>query len=119
MHAYLTSPRDQNRALQREIGLRSLTKAIDTTTSSGRLIFHIFGVRAEFERGMIRERTCAGLDAALARSRVGRRPPVLSVKDISVAEVLLVIRRSSSSRWRSVSASCPRRFATCLAGDAG
>jgi DNA invertase Pin-like site-specific DNA recombinase len=73
----------------REIGLRSLTEAIDTTTSGGRLIFHLFGALAEFERAVIRERTRAGLDAARARGRVGGRPPALSAKDLSVAKALL------------------------------
>ena len=45
----------------RGIGFRSLTEAINTTTSGGRLVFHIFGALAEFERGIIRERTTAGL----------------------------------------------------------
>src|SRR5919197_2285334 len=46
------------------IGLRSLQENIDTTTNGGRLVFHLFGVLAEFERNMIRERTQAGLSAA-------------------------------------------------------
>jgi len=49
---------------QREIGFRSLTEAIDTTTAQGRLVFHMFSALAEFERGLIRERTQAGLQAA-------------------------------------------------------
>ena len=49
---------------ERQIGFRSLTEQIDTTTSGGRLIFHIFGALAEFERNLIRERTNAGLAAA-------------------------------------------------------
>ena len=55
----------------RGIGLRSLTEAIDTTTSGGKLIFHIFAALAEFERAVIRERTLAGLAAARARGRKG------------------------------------------------
>lgn len=74
---------------QREIGFRSLTESIDTTTSGGRLIFHIFGALAEFERSIIRERTQAGLDAARARGRVGGRPPALSEEDIAIAKTLL------------------------------
>jgi DNA invertase Pin-like site-specific DNA recombinase len=62
---------------QRSIGLRSLQEAIDTTTSSGQLIFHIFGALAEFERNLIRERTQAGLVAARARGKVGGRPKAL------------------------------------------
>jgi len=73
----------------RGIGLRSLTEAIDTTTSGGKLIFHIFGALAEFERGVIRERTRAGLDAARARGRKGGRPPALSPGDLAAAKALL------------------------------
>ena len=59
---------------ERKIGLRSLQESIDTTTSGGRLFFHIFGALAEFERNLIRERTMAGLTAARARGRQGGRP---------------------------------------------
>ena len=54
---------------QREIGFRSLTEQIDTTTSAGMLQFHIFGALAEFERQIIREHTRAGLAAATLRAR--------------------------------------------------
>ncbi len=74
---------------EREIGFRSLTENIDTTSSGGRLIFHVFGALAEFERSIIRERTTAGLVAARARGRVGGRPPSLSEKDIHIAKALL------------------------------
>ena len=63
---------------QRGIGLRSLRENIDTTTSGGRLVFHLFGALAEFERSVIRERTQAGLSAARARGRQGGRPKRLS-----------------------------------------
>lgn len=56
------------------VGFRSLTEAIDTTTTGGKLVFHIFGALAEFERAVIRERTLAGLAAARARGRQGGRP---------------------------------------------
>src|SRR5947209_7114122 len=59
---------------ERGVGFRSLTEQIDTTTSGGKLIFHIFGALAEFERNLIRERTRAGLSAARARGRLGGRP---------------------------------------------
>jgi len=59
------------------IGLKSLQEAIDTQTSGGKLIFHIFGALAEFERNLIRERTQAGLQAARARGRKGGRPKAL------------------------------------------
>src|SRR3954471_18245299 len=55
----------------RGIGFKSLTESIDTTTSGGKLVFHIFGALAEFERDLIRERTNAGLEAARARGRKG------------------------------------------------
>jgi DNA invertase Pin-like site-specific DNA recombinase len=58
----------------RKIGFKSLTENIDTTTSGGKLIFHIFGALAEFERDIIKERTTAGLTAARARGRQGGRP---------------------------------------------
>lgn len=73
----------------RKIGFRSLTEAIDTTTAGGKLVFHIFGALAEFERGIIRERTRAGLDAAAARGRKGGRPPKLSAEDLKAAKALL------------------------------
>ncbi len=61
---------------ERGIGFKSLTEDIDTTTSAGKLIFHVFGALAEFERDLIRERTQAGLTAARARGRHGGRPRV-------------------------------------------
>jgi DNA invertase Pin-like site-specific DNA recombinase len=60
------------------IGLKSLQEAIDTSSSSGKLIFHIFGALAEFERNLIRERTQTGLRAARARGRKGGRPKSLN-----------------------------------------
>src|SRR5450631_26922 len=58
---------------ERGVGFRSLTESIDTTTPSGRLVFHVFGALAEFERELVRERTRAGLDAARAgATAVGR-----------------------------------------------
>src|SRR5207244_542178 len=55
--------------------------SIDTTTSGGKLIFHIFGALAEFERDLIRERTQAGLAAARARGRKGGRPRAIGLND--------------------------------------
>lgn len=62
----------------KNIGLKSLQESIDTTSTSGKLVFHIFGALAEFERNLIRERTNAGLAAARARGRKGGRPPRLN-----------------------------------------
>ena len=55
-----------------------VTEAIDTTSTGGRLTFHIFAALAEFERQLIRERTHAGLRAARARGRLGGRPKALT-----------------------------------------
>jgi hypothetical protein len=60
------------------IGFKSLTEQIDTTTPGGKLIFHVFGALAEFERDLIRERTQAGLAAARVRGRLGGRPKKLA-----------------------------------------
>ena len=70
------------------IAFQSLTEQIDTTTSGGKLIFHIFGALAEFERELIRERTQAGLAAARARGRKGGRPKLLDERKVSMAQAL-------------------------------
>jgi DNA invertase Pin-like site-specific DNA recombinase len=67
------------------IGLKSLQESIDTSTSSGKLVFHIFGALAEFERNLIRERTNAGLQAARARGRKGGRPKLLDADKRALA----------------------------------
>jgi DNA invertase Pin-like site-specific DNA recombinase len=93
-------------------GFRSLTEAIDTTTSAGRMMLQMLGAFAEFERSMVRERTRLGLQAARERGRVGGRQPKLTshqraeaVKMVttgakSAAEVARIFRvhRSSISR---------------------
>jgi DNA invertase Pin-like site-specific DNA recombinase len=66
---------------KRNVGFRSLTENIDTTSPGGKLIFHIFGSLAEFERDLIRERTLAGLAAARARGRKGGRHRVVGLND--------------------------------------
>lgn len=62
----------------RGVGFQSLRENIDTTTAGGKLVFHLFGALAEFERELISERTHAGLTAARARGRVGGRPTVMT-----------------------------------------
>lgn len=74
---------------ERGVGFRSLTEAIDTTTPGGKLVFHIFGALAEFERLIIRERTRAGLEAARARGRKGGRPRKLTENDLKAARAML------------------------------
>jgi DNA invertase Pin-like site-specific DNA recombinase len=68
----------------RGVGFKSLTENIDTTTSGGKLVFHIFGALAEFEREIIRERTQAGLASARSRGRIGGRPKILSTKEVQM-----------------------------------
>ena len=72
----------------RDVGFRSLTESIDTTTAGGKLVFQIFGAMAEFERSIIRERTMAGLEAARARGRKGGRPTVMTPEKIKMARDL-------------------------------
>ena len=74
---------------KRKKGFRSLTEVIDTTTSGGRLFFHIFGALAEFERSVITDRTSAGLRAARKLGRRGGRPPSLKPEDFIAARALL------------------------------
>jgi DNA invertase Pin-like site-specific DNA recombinase len=80
---------------ERGIGFKSLTENIDTTTSGGKLIFHIFGALAEFERNLIRERTQAGLVAARARGETGGRPKALTDRQISTYQSLYTDRKTA------------------------
>jgi DNA invertase Pin-like site-specific DNA recombinase len=73
----------------RGIGFRSLTEQIDTTTPSGRLVFHLFASLGQFERDLIRERTNAGLKAAAMRGRKGGRKPVMSDEKLMRAKALI------------------------------
>src|SRR5271168_4460490 len=73
----------------RNIGFRSLTEALDTTTAQGLLVFHMFSALAEFERALIRERTRAGLAASRRIGRVGGRPKSLTDNDLEEARTLL------------------------------
>jgi DNA invertase Pin-like site-specific DNA recombinase len=78
-----------------KIGFKSLTEQIDTTTSGGKLIFHIFGALAEFERDIIKERTSAGLEAARMRGKLGGRPKALSPAKIKLARRLYADKSTS------------------------
>jgi DNA invertase Pin-like site-specific DNA recombinase len=101
----------------RKIGFKSITEAIDTTTSGGKLIFHIFGALAEFERDIIRERTQAGLTAARARGRNGGRPKALTPrkqeqlqtlyndKNRSIAEICRTLNISRATLYRYLTTS--------------
>ena len=71
------------------VGFESLTEKIETGSAAGKLIFHVFAALAEFERGLIRERTQAGLAAARARGRVGGRKPKLDDQQVREIKALL------------------------------
>ena len=108
------------RLQERGIGFKSLTEQIDTTTSGGKLIFHVFGALAEFEREVIRERTQAGLIAARARGRHGGHPRAAALNDAkkvamaqalyndkknSIADICKTLRISRSTLYRYITAS--------------
>jgi len=75
----------ENRGIQ----FQSITEGLDTTSAGGKLVFHIMGALAEFERGLIQGRTVAGLKSARERRRVGGRPKALNESDIATAKALL------------------------------
>jgi DNA invertase Pin-like site-specific DNA recombinase len=84
------------------VGFRSITEAIDTTTSSGRLVFHLFGTLGQFERDLIQERTRAGL-AAAARGRKGGRKPVVTAEKLERARAIIgkgLTVRAAATRLR-------------------
>jgi DNA invertase Pin-like site-specific DNA recombinase len=78
-----------NKLHEKKVGFVSLQESIDTTTSGGKLIFHVFGALAEFERELIRERTSAGLASARSRGRMGGRPRVMTAKQLRLAKTML------------------------------
>ena len=78
----------------RGVGFRSLTENIDTTTPTGRLVFHIFSALGQFERDLIRERTNAGLAAAAARGRKGGRPVAATPEKVARARQLIASGRN-------------------------
>jgi DNA invertase Pin-like site-specific DNA recombinase len=107
------------RLQERGVGFRSLTEQLDTTTSGGKLVFHVFAALAEFERDVIRERTQAGLAAARARGRRGGRPRAGALADarkvalaqalysdtsLTIAEVCRTLGVSRATLYRYVAA---------------
>lgn len=81
--------------------LVSLTEQIDTGSSAGRMVFHVMGALAQFERDLIRERTKAGLEAARAAGRIGGRPKLLTPDQIRQARDLIDAGHSPARIARS------------------
>jgi DNA invertase Pin-like site-specific DNA recombinase len=77
---------------ERGIAFRSLKEFIDTGGPTGKFVFHLFAALAEFERGLVRERTMAGLAAARARGRKGGRPRRLTEKETRAALAMMKSR---------------------------
>jgi DNA invertase Pin-like site-specific DNA recombinase len=87
---------------ERDIGFRSLTENIDTTTAGGRLIFHVMAALAEFEREIIKERSIAGVAAARARGRKPGRPTSLPPDRVTTARDLLAAGHNHSDVARTL-----------------
>ena len=103
-----------NQLQAKGIGFSSVQENIDTTTPGGKLIFHVFGALAEFERELIRERTQAGLKAARARGKKGGRPNKLTTKQIEMAKTLMNDPNVSvSSICRMLNISKPTLYRYC------
>jgi DNA invertase Pin-like site-specific DNA recombinase len=78
-----------NKLQSKGVEFVSLQESVDATTSGGKLVFHVFGALAEFEREMIRERTRAGLKAARDRGSIQGRPKKLTRQQINIAKKLM------------------------------
>ncbi len=102
----------------RQIGFRSLTEDLDTTSPGGRLVFHIFGAMAQFERDLIRERTRAGLDAARRRGRVGGRPLSMTPEKLDAARRLLESGTPARDVASAIGVSIPTLYRHLPAGQA-
>lgn len=100
----------------RKIGFRSLSEDLDTTSPGGRLVFHIFGAIAEFERDLIRERTRAGLAAARRRGRIGGRPRAMTDQKLDAAKRLLSSGSSAKEVAETIGVSVPTLYRHLPAG---
>jgi DNA invertase Pin-like site-specific DNA recombinase len=87
---------------QHKAGFQSLTESIDTTTSGGKLIFHMMGALAEFERSLISERTKEGMKAAKRRGKNVGRPPALSPEQIAHARREIEASRETKSGMAAI-----------------
>ena len=105
------------------IGFESLSEKIETSSATGKLMFHVFSALAEFERNLIRERTAAGLAAARARGRIGGRPQKLGKKEIREIRALLtdplVIVQDVARRYDVSRSTLYKRLAADPAAAAG
>lgn len=102
-----------------KVGLLSLQESINTSTTSGKLTFHLFGALAEFERNLIRERTQAGLTAARSRGRKGGRPLVLDKDKRDLAVRLYQEKKTPIARiCTMLSISKPTLYAYVRAAEA-
>ena len=77
-----------NKLQEKHINFKSISENIDTSIPTGKLIFHITGAFAEFEKDILRERTKAGLESARARGRKGGRPTLITPEKIKIAKLL-------------------------------
>ena len=99
----------------RGVGFKTCCDGIDTTTSSGKLVFHIFAALAEFERSLIKDRTMAGLQAARRRGKNGGRPRLINSESLDAAmklsiagtprnEIAKLLNVSLTTLWRCLRA---------------
>lgn len=87
---------------QRDVAIRSLSEAIDTSTAAGELTLHLFMSLAQFERSLVKERVAQGVEAARRRGRFGGRPRRMTQEAIDVARGLLGQNMSVSAVARSL-----------------
>ncbi|MGB3223655.1 MAG: recombinase family protein [Desulforhopalus sp.] len=108
---------------EKGIGFRSLTEGVvDTTNPAGELIFSVFAALAQFERGLIRERTQAGLAAARAKGRIGGRPSTtksdrkvqlaweMTTKEMKIRDICLALGISRSTYYRYLKLNCSKKI---------
>lgn len=99
-----------DRLKNKNIGFRSLTEDINTTTPGGKLLFHLMAAIAEFERDLIRERTMVGLNAAKAKGRIGGRPRSMTEEKIEAARSLLANGTATKDVAAAVGVSVPTLY---------
>ena len=80
---------------RRQVSFESLTEKLETSSATGRLVFHVFGALEDFERNLIRERTAAGLASARARGRKGGRPEAIDAAKLAEIRALYDARTIS------------------------